>query len=308
MKLLGLIVLTACGAPHDFTTGDASVDVATFGDVQLPDSGATCGQYVFETYDPGPDGLLGTSDDVVRPGREVQTVTPYAQISVVTRDTTYGANDAIVRDVRIVATSTTTYDQLTFDGPGADGTWGTADDHVAGRSSGIGPMITPSAVYEYLSPGPDNVWATSDDVVSRWSSYVYGDGTSTPFLQEWQYTSPGTANLGVVTSRFTGWGMFSTAAGPDGTWGTKDDVIYGRYTDERNTNGRFQFLTAYDPHDAVTSIATITCDAGVYDARIVNGPGPDAQWGTSDDVVQTRIRTTACGSCDDLPKSPVAPN
>jgi hypothetical protein len=298
MKLLPLLALVACGGPHDFVGSDASSDAPWFEDVHLGDSGGACGQYVTETYDPGPDGVLGTNDDVLRPGREVQIVTPYAQISVVTRDTTYAAGDVIVRDVRVVSTSATTYDQLTFDGPGADGTWGTDDDHVAARSSGTGPVITPSAVYDYVSPGPDNVWSTSDDVLSGWSKFVYGDGTSAPFLQQWQYTSAGTANLGIVTSRFTGWGMFSTGAGPDGTWGTKDDVTDGRYTDERNTNGRFQTLTMYGANDVVISLGTITCDAGVYDGRIMSGAG----------VVQTRIRTTACGSCDDLPKSPVAPN
>jgi len=307
-RLLGFLLLCACGGPHDFSGGDASSDAPTFADVHLGDSSVLCGRYVLETYDPGPDGRLGTSDDVIHPGRDVQIATPLGQISVVTRDTMYSGpgadgvwdtdDDVVVRDQRIVSTSATTYDQMTYDG----------NAQVTGRSSGEGSEITPSAVYDYASPGTDGTWGTSDDVVSGWSKFVYGDGAATPFLQQWQYTSPGTSSLGIVTSRFTGWGMFSTAAGPDGTFGTKDDVITGRYTDDRNTNGRFQTLTSYGQGDTVASMGIVTCTAGVYDGRILSAPGPDGTWLTDDDVVQVRMRTTACGSCDDLPKSPVAPN
>jgi hypothetical protein len=322
---LVFLFVIACGSPHDFGS-DASTDApTTFPDVQLGEGGATCSHFVQETYDPGPDGILGTNDDVLRPGREVQIAQPFQQISVATRDTTYSgpgsdgkwdtADDVIVRDERVVATSSTTYDDITYDGAGADGTWGTDDDHVYARTAGTGPIVTPSEVHQYSAPGPDNVWGTSDDVAGSWSKFVYGDGTSAPFLQEWQYTSAST--LGIVTSRFTGWGMFSLSAGADKAWGTKDDALSSRYVDERNTNGRFQTLTSYGPgpdqtyfttDDVILGLATITCSDGVYDGRIVIAPGPDQTWDTADDIVQVRLRTTACGACGDLPHSPVAPN
>jgi hypothetical protein len=324
-QLFAFFFLVACGSPHDFGQNDASADSPTFGDVQIGDGGATCGRFVQETYDPGADGILGTSDDVLRPGREVQTAQPYQQISVATRDTMYSGpgtdgkwdtdDDVIVRDQRVVATSSTTYDDITYDGPGLDGTWGTDDDHVYVRAAGTGPIVTPSEVHQYSAPGPDNVWGTSDDVASSWSKFVYGDGTSTPFLQEWQYTSAST--LGIVTSRYTGWGMFSLGAGADATYGTKDDSLSGRYVDERNTNGRFQTLTSYGPgpdnayftsDDVIGGLAITTCSDGVYDSRILSSPGPDQTWDTADDVVQVRLRTTACGACGDLPHSPVSPN
>src|SRR5580765_2623926 len=101
-RVFGFLLLCACGTPHDFGN-DASSDAPVFADVHLGDSSVLCGRYVLETYDPGPDARLGTSDDVLHPGREVQIATPFAQISVVTRDTTYS-------------------------GPGADATWDTSDD------------------------------------------------------------------------------------------------------------------------------------------------------------------------------------
>ena len=326
--LLAFLAVAACGAPHDFGSNDASPNDAStqFGDVQLGDAGATCGRFVEEMFDPGPDGILGTSDDKVRPGREVQIAEPFQQISVVTRDTTYSgpgpdgqwdtSDDVVVRDERVIAKSSSAYDDMTFDGPGPDGKWGTDDDHVQARAAGTGPILTPSSVYQYSSAGPDGAWGTSDDVVSTWSKFVYGDGASTPFVQELQYTNANT--IGIVTSRYTGWGMFSLAAGPDGVWGTKDDSLDGRYVDDRNTNGRMQTLTSYGPgadqkyftpDDVVVGLGIVTCANGVYDSRLISGPGPDGKWDTADDVVQTRVRTTTnCAACGDLPHSPVSPN
>jgi hypothetical protein len=47
---------------------------------------------------------------------------------------------------------------------------------------------------------------------------------------------------------------------------------------------------------------------GARDTRLLYAPGADGAWGTADDLVQARLRITACdGMCGDLPTSPVEP-
>ena len=314
---MGFVALLACGGSHPFEPADAGdggtqgTDAPSFDDVH---TGPACAQWTLQSFEPGPDGVLGTADDVLSTKREVQSA-GVEQDGVAARVTTYdGAT--IIQDSRVVPRSANDYDYLTYDGPGPDAVWDTPDDHPSARMWGQGPVGKPSSVESFSSAGPDAKWGTSDDVISLVTKYDYGDGTSKPYLREWQYSSPGNDGVwqtsddlvGVLTNRYTGYGNFVDAPGADATWGTPDDVISSHYTDERNVNGRFQVLALFSGTSNIqTSLAVTTCEKGVFDARIFSSAGADGVWDTSDDVVQARLRVTGC-TCDAMPGSPVAPN
>ena len=296
-----LVVLVGCGGSAGFGAADAGGDASPLPDGALfgdSSTGPTCKHWVQRAYLAGGDGVLGTSDDVLEDKALVQEIDETDQVAP----------------------------ETAYSGPGGDGKWGTDDDVVASDRGGTLENGKVATALTYSSPGGDGVWRTADDVASERWVYTYGDGVTTARVREDDYNGAGIDGkwntsddqLAIVTSRFSDWGMFSTAAGADGKWGTKDDVATSRYTDLRKQNGYYQFLQTWKAgpdqalftnDDDVTSTASTKCEAGVFDARIHSSPGKDGTWGTTDDTYSFRMRIEGCPtSCDGvLPGTPLDP-
>src|SRR5215208_6772818 len=107
LRLLAALSLCACAGgtvPDPSADGDgeggAGSETGAGGSLSGAGGGPACDQWVLEGYGPGPDGLLGTPDDVLSGQRAIEIVD--------------GANQ-IARET-------------SFSGPGPDGVWDTPDD------------------------------------------------------------------------------------------------------------------------------------------------------------------------------------
>lgn len=334
---LGAGLVSACGGgSNGFQGGDAATDGGVLPDAVVLDDGGViqkCDHWVRRVHTPGSDGILGTSDDGLNPEAFVQTV---ALDNTVTTDNTVSSpgpdgkwgtdDDVITVQERVIKVGSNAVHIVRFKASGADGKWGTDDDVVESYRSGTIQNGRLAEVYTFSGFGLDGKWRTDDDVRAQRWIYTYGDDQSAPHLREDNFNGAGSDGqwatpddqLAIVTSRWKDWGLFSTAPGPDGTWGTKDDVATSRYTDLHYADGWVQLLKSWQagsdgklftPDDTMQSAATVTCKDGVFDARIRSAPGADGVWATDDDAVSSRWRIEGCpGSCDGpMPRSPLDP-
>lgn len=330
-----LAFVLGCGGSAGFAGADASADAPanadgmSFGDSSV---GPVCKHWVQRAYLAGTDGVLGTSDDVLENKALVQEIDETDNVATETAssapgtDGKWGTDDDVIASQQRVLKNGSSVEIVQFSGAGADGKWGTDDDIVASYRGGTLLNGRLANATTFSGPGADGIWRTTDDIASQRWVYAYGDGVATPRVREDNYNGPGIDlkwntgddQLAIVTSRFSDWGIFSTAAGADGKWGTKDDVATGRYTDLRNQNGYYQYLqhwkagpdkVMFTSDDDATSTASSKCEAGVFDARIHSSPGGDRLWGTSDDIFSSRMRIEGCPtSCDGaLPGTPLDP-
>ena len=330
-----LVVLVGCGGSAGFGAADAGGDASPLPDGALfgdSSTGPLCKHWVQRAYLAGGDGVLGTSDDVLEDKALVQEIDETDQVATETAysgpggDGKWGTDDDVIASQQRVIKSGSSVRIVRFSGPGTDGKWGTDDDVVASYRGGTLENGKVATALTYSSPGGDGVWRTADDVASERWVYAYGDGVTTARVREDDYNGAGIDGkwntsddqLAIVTSRFSDWGMFSTAAGADGKWGTKDDVATSRYTDLRKQNGFYQLLQTWKAgpdqvlftnDDDISSTASTKCEAGVFDARIHSSPGKDGTWGTTDDTYSFRMRIEGCPtSCDGvLPGTPLDP-
>lgn len=269
-------------------------------------------------YDAGPDGALGTADDVV------------ARLERHRFDSTGRETDVAI-----------------YIGAGPDGRWATADD-VPGSYQTKGWMGMSRIQLSFIdSPGADGVWRTGDDAGPLWHAYAYdtrdrlvretvrstgadrfagtnddeirshvdhaydelglasrtifynaagADGmwlTDDDVVERWQRIEHDETGLVVATSELS-------APGPDGTWLTDDDVISQRAVSGYAASRQRTSLTVFSgpgadaswgtADDAIASVTTTTYDAqgNRTDERRAVAPGPDATWGTADDVLASR--------------------
>lgn len=315
-------VACSAGSTGFADSGTPPGDGGVVWDAQLGDGGATCNRYLVETMGPGADGVLGTDDDVAKPQRTVQFVD---KDNFIDREITYSGpggdgkwdtpDDVIVSELRLVPGAPGEFEQIGVDQPGADGVWGTADDHVTSRRRGKRSAGHVDELVAYGSAGPDLKFGTADDVPATRSLFVYGDGVQQPKITQSDWSLP-QSTLSMTTLRWNTGGQFSSAAGPDGTFGTHDDAIAGRYTETRNDGTYVQRLdnwsagvdgTYFTSDDVVRDRGDVVCTKGVYDARLFSSPGPDGVWRTADDVVSGRFVSNGCGVCGAQPSSPFDP-
>lgn len=230
--------------------------------------------------DVGPDGLVGTNDDV-----------PIWYV-----DTSYDGTASITR-------------QMGDAGP--DGVWFNDDDTSIGRSWADEPWVGENHGISY-SAGPDATLNTPDDVPQNFSTTSFTEAG----LVDTQKTFSGTGLDGVAFtdddvlqyfSRTTyeiapQWpdGLLGTHrlfinSGPDGQWSTSDDTVgqvdltlynarllpVGQITLEKGADGVWD--TADDV--AVGAYKNLYDGRGVLVASLsIVAPGPDGLWLTDDDV------------------------
>ncbi len=340
MRALGLAIASvfvclACSSHPSFGDGDAGAPPGdastTFQDAAV---GPACGAWTIRTLAAGPDGVLGNADDV-ESGYSVLDFDAQGRVS---KESTFSgpgadskwetADDDVTSVQHLVIVSASEGNALTSTGAGPDGVWGTSDDVIGARTwfqfDGQGRHVVE---HDYTSAGADGVWGTSDDVMDRWFHVAYGVGGS--LLQELQFVNPGPDQIpdttddpaASLTTRFHDRGTFADNAGPDGTWGTSDDHIDGRYTYDFASNGaitRATLFTSPGPDgvwgtsdDVIGGLVKLSCDGNSND-ELLMAPGPDGVLGTSDDTVQAHFRVVGCDasvcSLSQLPSIGAQPN
>lgn len=258
-------------------------------------------------YGPGADGALGTADDVVMTlerrrfdstGRE----TDDAIYIGAGPDGTWATADDVTGSYQTKGWMDLSRIQLSFiDSPGTDGMWrtgddagpswhgytydtrarlvreivrstgadrfaGTNDDEILSHIDRTYDALGLARVIVYNAAGPDGTWLTDDDVVERWQR-IERDETG----------------LVVATIELA-------APGPDGMWLTDDDAISQRAVYAYAASRLRTSLTVFSGTDAIATVTTTTYDdkGNRTDERRASAPGPDATWGTADDVLESR--------------------
>ena len=333
---LSIFVCVACSSHPSFGEHDSGPSPLGDGSVTYEDGGPppACGSWIVRGLSAGPDGVLGNGDDV-ESGYSRMDFDAQGRVS---KDSTFSgpgadakwetADDDITSLQRLVIASPTEGNALTSTGPGADGVWGTSDDVVGARVwfqfDGQGRRVVE---HEFSGAGNDGVWGTPDDVIERWYRVTYGVRGS--LYQELQFTDPGPDQLpdtsddpaAILTTRFHDRGTFADNAGPDGTWGTSDDHLDGRYTYDFASSGAITRATLYDTpgpdgvwgtsDDVIGGLVKLSCSGNAL-GELLMAPGPDGVLGTSDDVVQAHVVVVGCDasvcSSSELPAVGVQPN
>ncbi len=228
----------------------------------------------------GPDGLTCTADDVL---------SEPAEEAIVSED------GRVTHQLR--ALSSTLYSEEHKDEQGrtvlfaewersGDGIGGPGVDTVQGYATyNFDPTVGPPTVF-YSGPGPDATWFTDDDTihsVDRW--YQAGPGGS-PLLSDRNYLD----------------GAEGPLRGPDGVWGTEDDLYRSTYEVQSPSpeltcrvtlsgsgpDGLWQDTACgSDPGDnEIASIAWARYDADGRPTRECTSvaTGPDGLWLTNDDT------------------------
>lgn len=155
---------------------------------------------------------------------------------------------------------------VAYDGPGLDQQWLTGDDEVSSYSENDWTARgARDRIRSYNSPGPDGQWRTSDDVPFLVTGYDYnGDGHMVEMTRS---SDPGT----------------------DGMWLTDDDSYDFRWQWDIDDDGKQTHWYAYDAVDAITSHRSYTYDSdgALLGYVYYNHPGADQIWLTGDDGVQS---------------------
>ncbi len=304
------------GATGDDASTPDDGSPGSFGDSQAPHS---CGRWLLRSFGPGPDGQLGTSDDVEvgyetldfdSHGREVDDIVvkdPGADAKWETSDDPPSSMSKLV----LSQGGATGYD-LGYSAPGNDGKW---SDAVATSGEWFSFDGQGSATVGHVlsGAGMDGTWGDADDPFDRWFHWAYGDGKNGSYLlSERQYVDPGpdgvpdTADdpIAILTTRFHDHGTFADGAGPDGQWGDADDHLNGIYTDQFSSKGYMTRTTLYDAagpdgtwgtsDDVVGADVTLECLGTSSDVLFHNAPGPDGVWMTADDVVASHVVMVGC--------------
>jgi len=263
--------------PEIYTTTFSNNSGATSRDLYETDAD---GNRTADTLvDPGPDGMYGTSDDVIE---------------------NWWAT---------VAVSATTRRFVTYAGPGPDNVWRTADDVVASYSDTVTSSSGPVQTISY-SLGPDGKAFTADDRVTTYSNFVYLPDDR-PAAQVAMSAGPD-GRIGTADDTIQAWARYVyqtgarsdlasdvivyTAPGPDGLWQTADDVstsfthfVYDArglsVTSVSLDNGPDGLPNTAD--DTTSGIVQNDCDAlgQLTRVTIYDAPGSDGTWGTADDHV-----------------------
>ena len=261
-------------------------------------TGAPTGNYV--TWDAGPDGAWGTTDDIISGGYEKFIYTSDGQIA---SRTAFGAGpdglwytaDDIPSPVTTrtflpsgaLATDDSSNTQAPFDGrfytevfttyayaadgtlktaisavdKGADGVWGTADDLVAWSVSYTYDEFG-RVVLERVAfgPGADGIWGTADDLVYGYIHHFY---LASGRLDRLEYVE----------------------AGPDGLPGTADDVLDETDTYSYDTANNLVRLVYTSPGAEGSPYVSIAYDANNnrMSRTYYGDAGPDQIWFTADD-------------------------
>jgi hypothetical protein len=271
-------VLFSCGGDRSFApdAGDAATTGAdvTFGDsAPWLDAGA-CSHSVETGYSPGPDGVIGTSDDVVVVVSQIDFETVagkyrrHIELDQQSSQKTYAIIDWDPQTAAFAQNEVWT-------APGADGVFGTADDVVNNWSH----QATPTAFFDYNGPGPDGVWKTADDAIGP-VDFEKNEGGR------------------VVESYSSGPALVGAAAGPDGVWGTSDDHFVGAtkyfYDSTGNATEEISLTAGADgafdtPDDVIVARIVFPCQSKDRVVMESYDKGPDGVFRTDDDVVVYRI-------------------
>lgn len=267
----------------------------------------------YRQFGAGSDTLWNTSDDPV----------------VLRDEYTFDAERRLTKFAEFLADQTVRIDyswadrklmtSQTFDNPGDDAVWNTADDRgpqwrdITQDATGATTRVTTH------SNGGDQKPVTSDDFISL-STTFDRDPTTFAVTKQVSYGGPGTdqtwltnddAVANYITMATDSRGLLLTRVaysmkGNDNTWFTSDDVISSRQvatydaklceTNRNNFNGAGNDGMWGTPDDALLSYTTTEYDAAGNRTkqRLYTGAGMDGNWHTSDDelAVERTFDTT----------------
>lgn len=203
----------------------------------------------------GPDGMLGTSDDVI--GRRLERRYRSASADLL--------GEALSRDA------------------GADGVWLTADDSWQAITSFVlgGATGSVERIRTFSDPGADGIPLNADDTQSsyidlRLTDQLVDDGFDVYVFEGadgmWETDDDLLVAHTEVEHNADGYVIADhefRMAGPDGMFGTPDDVLFGYELTERGSDNAPTSRTAFD-------------DAG-----------PDGMFETADDLIEIEFQLSA---------------
>ena len=242
-------------------------------------------------FDPGPDGLIYTSDD--RPQSSYTGLFPYSITTVDVNggegqvvffnndgadDVWFTSDDGIAQYVIGTSNSEATQvSAIVYHGAVAYNNWFSPDDDVLLYTAIVlDDQFRPEYVFTYMNKGADGTWFTSDDPITAITYYGYNEAGEPALVAAhtgkgadgiW-FTADDQASALVSAERTSGNRGYTelyvsiSGIGADGTWLTGDDTLSG-YN-----------YTGFSDSGKVTQ-------TGGY----INGKGPDGLWFTEDDAV-----------------------
>jgi Ca2+-binding RTX toxin-like protein len=254
-------------------------------------------------YDPGPDGLLGTPDDVLKEGVEIVTSPGLDGLFGTPDDKEVFFFPNVAPDLGLSAPFNA---WMTFFGQFFDH----GLDLVTKGGSGTvfiplapdDPLFVPGSPTNFMvltratnRPGPDGVLGTADDIHEH-------ENTTSPFVDQNQtYTSHPSHQVFLRAYEMNALGqpvatgklIVDTLVGADGTFGTLDDVVNGGMATWAAVKAQARDLLGVNLTDAdFDNVPLLATDA--Y-GKFIRGPngfvqvvmeGPDGLPGTADDVLQ----------------------
>jgi hypothetical protein len=239
---------------------------------------AVCRHATETTSYAGPDGALGTGDDIVTEVSDIVFEPGQPDVLYHSRPV---AVTTKAPDGHVMVFNKWTYDtagvrrSVTQYGPGPDGIYDTADDTTIAENlytSDAGGLLVNDLVRS--DAGPDGVWGNADDTIGAAIRFVHAQG-------------------------HVAWALPSEAPGPDGDWATADDLFESSEQVLYDDQGRASTLVGHSApgpdgmfgtdDDVINVRVVLPCRGDRVVKEMYSSPGPDGQWGTLDDVLSGRV-------------------
>jgi len=226
-------------------------------------------------FQPGPDGVCFTADDVIHDWRK----DVYDHKGTKTQELTFGepgpdaawftADDELNRYTALAYRNDgTPSGSITYTGAGPDGEWFTADDRIGGWSEYV-PDSNSSDIMEtfYVNAGADQLWFTKDDHAYMTRVYSPDQNKHVAKIVSYYHSTEPASSVTDWYSIFT----FDTNGNETSSIGFAD----------AGSDGTF-FTT--DDHASWVRKTTYDGNGGILSRTQIADKGPDGSWFTTDDL------------------------
>jgi hypothetical protein len=266
------------GGSADSSTGTGAGGNPTVTSVGSGAAAGMCTHATYTYYGPGVDGIVGTNDDVATGSQDLDFAPGPADVGSQAHPTALLEKDAMgqptlfekwVYDANGIRQTITQYAQ------GPDGQFDTPDDAV--QSINQYKLDAAGLLKSDLfhgDAGLNGSWGDDDDTISASIYFLHDRGRLV-------------------------WALPGSATGPNGVWGDADDLFLASERLEYDDDGR---LTAFDfsniagpdgafgtDDDVIVSRTQFPCRGDRVVMETYDDPGFDKQWGTSDDALTARV-------------------
>ncbi|MBS1119873.1 MAG: hypothetical protein H6Q90_2101 [Deltaproteobacteria bacterium] len=265
--------LLACSPAGRNTDTDA-------GGTEDPDGStpATCTHATQTTYLAGPDGMVGTNDDVIGSTLEIEFAPGPPDAFFRAHPIKFLYKEASGHPTQLTRWAYDAHGHrqtVTQYGPGPDETYDTGDDVVVGQN--VFTSDTSGLLVSNLfrtSAGPNEIWGDADDLIVNAIRFTHADGR-------------------------VDWVLPANDPGTDGVWGNDDDRPSSSERLRYDAQGRRSAVELYSQTGPDTKFGTdddimgvrmvLPCRGDRVVQELYDSPGHDGAWGSTDDTISGRV-------------------